>query len=153
MKNWNDFLQEFVLRAMTDAQILEQYRTDQMISLARRVWDAIQAAELPESEKAKQSVIVANPPHLNPSNSTELKAMARTALDLFSDEAKWLAIDKNGKVWAYDLKPTIDTSRNAWYWYNSGRGGRGCEVGQVASPEDFTTELYRIDKLLNDDNE
>lgn len=156
--NWEQFLTEFVLRAISHPDITTgkinapiQGILETTIYFARKSWDAIQAAELPESEKAKQSVIVANPPHLNPSNSTELKAMARTALDLFSDEAKWLAIDKNGKVWAYDLKPTIDTSRNAWD--NSGRGGHGWEVGRVASPEDFTTELYRIDKLLNDGNE
>lgn len=144
--SWEQFLTEFVLRAMTN-NIHEQYFSpDAAAQRAREVWDAIQTAELPESEKAKQSVIVANPPDLKPSNSTELKAMARTARDLY--EAKWLAIDKNGKVWAYDLKPTVDALRNAWD--NSSRGGRGWEVGLVALPEDFTTELYRIDKLLED---
>lgn len=147
--NWQQFLAEFVLRTMARPDVHHyNFSARYAADLAREAWDAIQAVELPESEKAKQSVIVANPPHLKPSNSTELKAMARTSLDLYSDEAKWLAIDKNGKVWTYDLKPTVDALRNAWD--NSGRGGRGWEVGLVSRPEDFTTELYRIDKLLGD---
>ena len=147
--NWEQFLKEFVLRAMTN-NIHEQYFSPEAAACrAREVWDAIQSVELPESEKTKQAPIVANLPDLKPSNSTELKAMARTALDLYSNEAKWLAIDANGKVWTYDLKPTIDAPRNAWD--NSGRGGRGWEVGLVALPEDFTIELYRIDKLLENE--
>lgn len=142
--NWEQFLKEFVFRVMTNN--IHDFSPEDAARLARKAWDAIQSLELPESEKAKQSVIVANSPNLKPSNSTELKAMARTALDLFSDNADWIAIDENGRVWAYDLKPTVNELwRN---WSNSVDGGSLWEIGTVAPPEDFTKELYEISKLL-----
>lgn len=140
--NWEQFLKEFVLRAMTN-NIHEQYFSPEAAACrAREVWDAIQSVELPESEKTKQLV----PRSLKPSNSTELKALARTARDLFSDEVDWIAIDPTGQVWAYDVKPTV-FEPGRW-WDNSDNNGSSWEIGAVAPPEDFTKELYEISKLL-----
>ena len=88
-----------------------------------------------------------NSTDLKPSNSTELKALARTALDLYSEYAQWLAIDANGDVWAYDLKPTIDETQSNWD--NSDYDTFAWKMGKVAPPADYTKELYEIGKLLN----
>ena len=90
-----------------------------------------------------------NSTDLKPSNLTELKALAQTALDFFSDDVQWLAIDANGEVWAYDLKPTIDETRSNWD--NSDDDGVAWEIGAVEPPEDFKNELYEIQKLLEDE--
>ena len=67
--SWNQFLTEFVLRAMTN-NIHEQYFSPEAAACrAREVWDAIQSVELPESEKAKQAQSEPIPP-----NSMELKS-------------------------------------------------------------------------------
>lgn len=150
MKNWNDFLIEFVLRAMTNAQIIEQYTIKQMISLARESWDAIQAAELPESEKAKQTPAPSfvSTAGLAPiaANSPDLKELARQAREV-GDEMQWIAIDASGQVWAYDLKPDVYEPEE--FWYND---AFAWEITQVAPPADFRTELYEISKLLENDN-
>ena len=63
--SWNQFLTEFVLRAMSNYQMFEEYKAQQMVEFARRAWDAMQAAELPESEKAKQAQCRANSPEFD----------------------------------------------------------------------------------------
>ena len=137
---WNDFLTEFVMRAMTTHE--DYFEPADAVRLARRCWDAIQNAELPESEKAKQV-------EPQKANLTELKALARTVLDFFSDDVQWIAIDANGEVWAYDLKPTIDETRSNWD--NSDDDGVAWEIGAVEPPEDYTKELYRISEILSND--
>jgi hypothetical protein len=121
-------------------------RMDNAPALARLLWDVMNAPEV----QTPSAPIAANSPHLIPSNSMELKALARTAREVVSDTAQWIAIDANGEVWAYDLKPTIDTPRNTWD--NSDDAGFSWEISAVAPPDNFRDELYEISKLLENDN-
>ena len=104
--------------------------------------DAIQAS-LPESEKAKQVVSDM------PTNLTQLKELAQRALDLYSDDAQWIAIDSDGDVWAYDLKPTIDETKSNWD--NSDYDTFAWKIGKVAPPADYRNEIYEISKLIDND--
>lgn len=125
-------------------------RMDNAPALARLLWDVMNAPEV-QAPSAPSAPIVANPPHLKPSNSTELKALARTAREFVDSELQWIGIDLNGQVWAYDLKPLI---YEPWgCWDNSTDGGYSWEIGAVAPPDNFRDELYEINKLLNDDTE
>ena len=135
--NWNQFLTEFVLRASTN-EFIENYTLDQVIELARRSWDAIQAAELPESEKAKVD-----------KNSYDLKLWAKKAIEYLGEKAEWIAIDSDGSVWAYDIQP-IYIPMNG-YWSNAYDNGNGTVVGAVDYVEDWTNELYEISKILNNE--
>ena len=87
-----------------------------------------------------------NSTDLKPSNSTELKALAQRALDLYSDDAQWIAIDTDGDVYAYESKPYIFRQIKAWYNVAPSDHWR---IGKVAPPADYTKELYKIKKLLN----
>ena len=120
-------------------------RMDNAPSLARLLWDVMNAPE----PSAPSAPIAAQPPDLKPSNSTELKALARTVLDFFSDDVQWIAIDANGEVWAYDLKPTIDETRSNWD--NSDDDGVAWEIGAVEPPADYRNEIYEISKLIDND--
>ena len=122
-----------MLRAMTNPKIIKKYTLNQMLSLAKESWDAIQAS-LAERKKG---------------DLTELKALARTVLDFFSDDVQWIAIDANGEVWAYDLKPTIDETRSNWD--NSDDDGVAWEIGAVEPPADYRNEIYEISKLIDND--
>ena len=132
-------------------------RMDNAPTLARLLWDVMNAPEV-EAPPAPSFVstaglapIAANSPDLKPSNSTELKALARTAREFVDSELQWIGIDLNGQVWAYDLKPLI---YEPWgCWDNSTDGGYSWEIGAVAPPDNFRDELYEINKLLNDENE
>ena len=129
-------------------------RMDNAPALARLLWDVMNAPEV-EAPPAPSFVstaglapIVANSPDLKPSNSMELKELARKALEAKGDELQWIAIDASGQVWAYDLKPDVYEPEK--FWYND---SFAYEITQVAPPDDFRNELYEISKLLNDDNE
>lgn len=143
--NWQQFLTEFVLRTLTQIEVIEAsdeaYYIRASIRVAREAWDAIQAAELPESEKAKQKPITAN--------STDLRALARSALEASNNKARWIAIDASGGVWAYDLRP--DCYEQDKTWDNSPTQGSNWFVRIVAPPDDFTNELYEISKIVSDD--
>lgn len=81
----------------------------------------------------------------------QLKDLAQKALSQSNGETKWVAIDKDGRVWAYDLKPTVN---GLWRcWGNSVDDGYSWHIGTIVPPADFRTELYEINKLLNDDTE
>lgn len=140
MKNWNDFLQEFVLRTLTQIEVLEAsdeaYYIRASIRIARESWDAIQAAELPESEKAK---ILSKLP--------EIKQLAQKALEVSKGEAFWFAIDGDGEVWAFEIEPTVDEEKRAW---DNGISA-AWQIGKVSRPYYFTKELYEISKILSDD--
>ena len=141
MRNWNDFLQEFVLQAMTRAEVTsasdEDYYLRVSIRMAREAWDAIQAAEIPDSEKAKQAYLY------------DLRALSIEGLRLSNKEAKWIAIDSNGEVWAYTSRPGCITTKGIWS--NIRAGGLRWGVKQVAPPCDFTKEIYEISKILSND--
>lgn len=127
-------------------------RMDNAPTLARMLWDVMNAPEVPAPSfvsTAGLAPIVANSPDLKPSNSTELKAIARTAREAVDDGLQWIGIDLDGQVWAYDLKPSIYEPGRCWD--NSDDGGYSWEIGAVAPPEDFRQELYEINKLLTDD--
>ena len=152
MKNWNDFLTEFVLRAMARPDV-ENYNfpAKWAAHLAREAWDAIQAAELPESEKAKEapapSFVPINAPAPIPSNSMELKRLAEKAI-LFSDGvAKFFAIDASGMVCAYSFLPVLNNGE----WDLNDLSDDFWEIALVAPPANFRTELYEISKILNNE--
>lgn len=84
-------------------------------------------------------------------NLTELKALARMTPNVVAEEAQYIAVDANGEVWVFDLKPSIDALRNAWD--NSDCDGFSWQIGAVAPPADFRNEIYEIDKLLENDND
>jgi len=84
-------------------------------------------------------------------NSPDLKELARMARKVIGDEMQWIAIDRDGSAWAYDLQPGV--SELSGNWDNADDDGFAWEITQVAPPADFRTELYEINKLLNDDTE
>ena len=142
MKNWNDFLQEFVLQAMTRAEVTsvsdEDYYLRVSIRMAREAWDAIQAAELPESEKAKNEAV-----------AQSLKDIARRALKVSDNTAKWFAIDADGEMSAYCSAPYID--RNKWVFDQ----GNSYLLGVIHVPPDLDDKLmnrcFEISKILSND--
>lgn len=124
-------------------------RMDNAPALARLLWDVMNAPEV-EAPPAP-SFVSTDAIALIPSNSTELKKIARKALEVSGDNAQWVAIDKDGRVWAYDLKPTVD---ELWHcWGNSVDDGYSWEIGAVAPPDNFRDEIYEISKLLDNDND
>lgn len=129
-------------------------RMDNAPTLARLLWDAMNAPETPAPSfvsTARLAPIAANSPDLKPSNSMELKELARKALEVSGDNAQWVAIDASGGVWAYDLRPQcyeIDTM-----WDNTPDQGFNWHVCTIAPPDNFRDELYEINKLLKDENE
>ena len=154
--NWNQFLTEYMLRAMSNYQIFEEYKVQQMVEFARRAWDAMQAAELPESEKAKQapapSFVLNDAIAPIPLNSMELKSLAEKAVTLSENIAKYIAIDKHGTVYAYKQKPIIKSDVSTC-WDISDLRHSCWLVDHVAEPADFRNELYQISKLLNNENQ
>ena len=79
----------------------------------------------------------------------ELKDLAQKALRQSNGEAKWIAVDKYGFVYGYSVKPV--TNVDLWdiptfdddCWY----------ITEINHPENWETEIYEINKLLNDDTE
>ena len=141
MRNWNDFLQEFVLRTLTQVEVLEAsdeaYYIRASIRIARESWDAIQAAELPESEKAKQT------------KNYDLKLWAKKAIESLGQKAEWIAIDSDGSVYAYDIRPNCITMTKCWS--NAYNNGNSTLVGAGVDVKDWTKEFYEISKILSDD--
>ena len=121
-----------MLRAMTNPKIIKKYTLNQMLSLAKESWDAIQAS-LAEREKG---------------DLTELKALAQQALLRFNQVPKWIAVDWDGRVWAYELEPHIIHRKQAW---DNADTSDFWEIGKIAPPEDYRKELYRISEILSDD--
>ena len=121
-------------------------RMDNAPALARLLWDVMNAPEAPVPSFVSTDAIAPIPP-----NSMELKKIARTAREVIGDEMQWIAIDRDGSVWAYDLQPGVCES--AGNWDNSDDGGFAWEITQVAPPDNFRDELYEINKLLNDDTD
>ena len=138
MKNWNDFLIEFVLRAMTNNIHEHYFSPSDAARLAQLAWDAIQAAELPESEKAKNEAV-----------AQSLKDIARRALEVSDNTAKWFAIDADGEMSAYCSAPYID--RNKWVFDQ----GNSYLLGVIHVPPDLDDKLmnrcFEISKILSDD--
>ena len=154
MKNWNDFLTEYMLRAMTNREFFEEYSAQHITEFARQAWDAIQAAELPESEKAKQapapSFVPINDPAPIPPNSKGLKVLAEKALNISIGVARYIAIDKLGTVYAYKQPPIIKSDISTC-WDISDLKHDCWLVDYVAAPDNFRNELYEISKILSDD--
>lgn len=124
-------------------------RMDNAPTLARLLWDVMNAPEV--QAPPAPSFVSTDAIALIPPNSMELKDIARKALEVSGDNAQWVAIDKDGRVWAYDLKPTVD---ELWHcWGNSVDDGYSWEIGAVAPPDNFRDEIYEISKLLDNDNE
>lgn len=142
--NWEQFLTEFVLRAMTN-NIHEQYFSPKdAASRARDVWDAIQAAELPESERAKQLVIAANSPDLIPSNSMELKALAQLAA---AQGFAWIAQDKCGVWYGYKIKPEFREQLQEW----RSKGNNHWAALNLPDNTDYSKQIFNVKTIL--DNE
>ena len=124
-------------------------RMDNAPTLARLLWDVMNAPEV-QAPPAPSFVSTAGLAAI-PSNSMELKKIARKAREITVREMQWIAIDRDGSVWAYDLQPGV--SELAGNWDNSDDGGFAWEITQVAPPDNFRDELYEINKLLKDDTE
>ena len=105
---------------------------------ARETWDAIQAAELPESEKAKNEAML-----------QDLKKMAAQALEVSNNKAKWFAIDLSGQIWAYYVCPYIEEDR----WVSIDDNNH--MIGILNTPFDWNiawkSARYEISKILFDD--
>ena len=116
-------------------------RIDKAPSLARLLWDTIQNAELPESEKIKQSLSAS----LEPSNSFDelLKAIAVIALHKLPS-AKWIAQDGDGRWYAYDVKPANESECE---WFELSETGDIEFIIELTRPKDISKELYRIATL------
>ena len=135
--NWNEFLTEFVLRAMTN-NIHEQYFSPEAAACrAREVWDAIQNAELPESEKAKLMTKPTTGFYLrcNPINDEALIELADKAMYVSHQTATWLVIDSAGEICAYEHHPYQAAGRS---WY----------IETIAPSSDFSTTMYEIQEIL-----
>ena len=135
--NWNEFLTEFVLRAMTN-NIHEQYFSPEYAArLAREAWDAIQNAELPESEKAKLMTKPTTDFYLrcNPINNEALIELADKAMYVSHQTATWLVIDSAGEICAYEHHPYQAAGRS---WY----------IETIAPSSDFSTTMYEIQEIL-----
>ena len=78
---------------------------------------------------------------------TTIKEFAQKAVQQSKNEAKWLAIDKHGFVYAFSAKPVI--CGDAWN-IPTFDDDLWC-VAKFLPPQDFKTELYEIPKLLSDE--
>ena len=117
----------------------EQYFSpDDAARLARKAWDAIQATEMPESEKAQIEIIL-----------QDLKKMAMRALEVSNNKAKFFAIDLNGQVWAYYVCPHIEED----HWVSIDDNNHF--IGIVDTPIQWDIiwkrARYEISKILSDD--
>lgn len=135
--NWEQFLTEFVLRAMTN-NIHEQYFSpDDAARRAREVWDTIQNTELPESEKAKLTAKPTTGFYLrsNPISDEALIELADKAMYVSHQTATWLVIDSAGEICAYEHHPYQAAGRS---WY----------IETIAPSPDFSTTMYEIQEIL-----
>lgn len=159
--NWEQFLTEFVLRALTQIEVLssgdKEYYLQVSLHTAREAWDAMQAAELPESEKAKQAPITTelsknmanspkdmdNSPDLKPSNSTELRALAELAK---SKGFAWIAQDDTGVWWGYKVKPRFRKQSQDWHSDDS-------HFAALNLPDDtdYSKQIFNVKQILNNE--
>ena len=121
-------------------------RMDNAPTLAHLLWDVMNAPEAPAPSFVSTAGIAPIA-----ANSPDLKELARKAREITVREMQWIAIDRDGSVWAYDLQPGV--SELAGNWDNSDDGGFAWEITQVAPPDNFRDEIYEISKLLDNDAE
>lgn len=135
--NWNEFLTEFVLRATNNPGVYQHYGLNQIVEAARKAWDAIQNAELPESEKAKLMTKPTTGFYLrcNPINDEALIELADKAMYVSHQAATWLVIDSAGEICAYEHHPCQAAGRS---WY----------IETIAPSSDFSTTMYEIQEIL-----
>ena len=57
--------------------------------------------------------------------------------------AKWIAMDKGGKVWCYELKP----KKGLLYWVNMSADYRALNIYQDLLPQSYK-DLHWIDSLI-----
>ena len=141
--NWNQFLAEYMLRAMTNYQIFEEYKAQQMVEFARRAWDAMQAAPLPDSEKAK--LVDVNNLQTVPTTKEQLKRIAEEAA---AHGFKWIAQDKfNGMWYGYTVKPQFVYDRQEWETEHNG----DCYLIEVPDDTDYSKQLFNVNELLTNE--
>lgn len=128
--NWKEFLEEYILRTMSDPKVFEEYYMEQIVELARKAWKLIQVSEFYESSGGEYEQLY------------DLSAMAQKALEVSKNKAQWIAINESGEVCAYDIKPTIKYPGP--YWGNSNDKGLKWYVGTVIPPDNYTRQLYEI---------
>lgn len=126
--NWKEFLEEYMLRTMSNPKVFEDYSIDQIVDIARISWNKIQTSEFYEPGGDEISY--------------DLSAMAQKAMEVSKNMAKWIAINEDGEVCAYDIKPTIKYPGP--YWGNSNDKGLMWCVGTVIPPDHYTRQLYEI---------
>lgn len=155
--NWNDYLKGFVLRVMTQPEMYKkdisvQTRLHYAIGLARKSWDAINKADLPESEKQivvnDAGVFKALIQNANLGND-KLELIARLAIKKSNGVANWIAVDPQGGVWALEKKPYL-SSKGTIRWQGSidTEGISSWLIYFVDPPTDFTKEVYNINEIL-----
>ena len=142
--SWQQFLQEFVLRTLTQIEVLEAsdeaYYIRASIRIARESWDAIQAAEMPESEKAKQMQI-----GILPTTKEQLKLLA---LEANTCGAKWIAQDKfNGMWYGYAAKPQFVQSNQEW----QAEPGTDYQLIELFDNTDYSKQLFNVKEILNNE--
>ena len=141
--NWNQFLTEYMLRAMTNYQIFEEYKAQQMVEFARRAWDAMQAAPLPDSEKAK--LADANNLQTMPTTKEQLKRIAEEAA---AHGFKWIAQDKfNGMWYGYTVKPQFVYDSQEWRT----EPNSDYHLIEVPNDTDYSKQLFNVNELLNNE--
>ena len=141
--NWNQFLAEYMLRAMSNYQIFEEYKAQQMVEFARRAWDAMQAAPLPDSEKAK----------LVDADNLQTVLTTKEQLKRIAEEAavygfKWIAQDKfNGMWYGYTVKPQFKEYHQEW----QSEPGTDYNIIEIPDTTDYSKQLFNVNELLNNE--
>lgn len=75
---------------------------------------------------------------------TTIKELAQKAVQQSQNQANWIAVDKNGFVFAFSTKPIINgdiwdiTKLEEDFWY----------IAECPRPQDWTNELYQISNIL-----
>lgn len=83
----------------------------------------------------------------------QFKQIAKKASSESNGKAQWIAIDRDGAVWAYNIRPFTGGAIKD-YWVDSDPdNGRSWKIGMVAPPDNFRDEIYEISKLLDNDTE
>lgn len=134
-----EFFQQFVLLAMTN-NIHEQYFSpSDALRRASEVWDVIES-----NTTRTPALIVENP--------TDIKALAQDAIRKSHGAAKWLTIDADGKVNAFDTKPSVDQHFNDRWCPSDLYWDTGWLIANVQPPADFTQECYEIAVIIGTKN-
>lgn len=129
-----EFIAEFVLRAMTQIQVLEasdeNWYLRVSVRLAHEAWNAMNAYE-------QKPVGV----------SKELVALAEKAL-LRLESGRYISQDRTGEWFVFENEPEINPTGNVWHYGKE--KGRCALFDMGIPPADFTKQCYRISDILGE---